>query len=166
MNDTHKYTWPDFRHRAVKAVNKLFEAYPKPDTLKVNNVLLRYIDAVKFDYSKDNIFQFLRDKMRVAASLPDNLFGGNDIQRIPKSFNWQSAFTCIKPTGTVNVRFATGQKDAKPCLLWETMVRSEGGEVPAMPRDFEPWIEAAHGITDDWFFKLIEGELERRFNGE
>jgi uncharacterized protein (TIGR04255 family) len=35
-----------------------------------------------------------------------------------------------------------------------------------MPKGFANWIDAAHAITDDWFFKLIEGELERRFSGD
>jgi len=166
LNDTHKYTWPDFRCRAIKAITKLFEAYPKPDTLKVINLLLRYIDAVEFDYMKEDIFLFLKDKMKVIALLPNNLFTDNEIQNIPKHFNWQSTFVCRHPPGTVTVRFATGQKEGKPCLLWETMVQSDGSEVPQMPRDFEQWIVSAHNITDDWFFKIIEGELERRFNGE
>jgi uncharacterized protein (TIGR04255 family) len=35
-----------------------------------------------------------------------------------------------------------------------------------MPNDFEKWLDAAHAVTDDWFFKLIDGELERRFSGD
>jgi hypothetical protein len=31
---------------------------------------------------------------------------------------------------------------------------------------FGGWIDAAHEITDEWFFKLIEGELERSFADE
>jgi uncharacterized protein (TIGR04255 family) len=65
----------------------------------------------------------------------------------------------------VHVSFATGRKEDKPAILWETTVQSVDDDVPAMPDGFAAWFDAAHEITDDWFFKLIEGELERRFEG-
>jgi uncharacterized protein (TIGR04255 family) len=44
-------------------------------------------------------------------------------------------------------------------------VQSAGADLPDMPKGFPAWVDAAHEITHDWFFKLIEGELERRFEG-
>jgi len=66
----------------------------------------------------------------------------------------------------INVRFATGKRKDIPAIVWDTTVESAGDDLPAMPRNFESWLDAAHDITDDWFFKMIEGELERRFSGE
>jgi hypothetical protein len=43
---------------------------------------------------------------------------------------------------------------------------SAGDDLPAMPDGFPAWLDSAHNITSDWFFKLIEGELEKRFDGE
>jgi len=88
------------------------------------------------------------------------------VESRPCSFSWQATFQCSKPAGRVHVSFATGQKEEKPAILWETTVQSVGDDVPNMPDGFPDWIDAAHEITDDWFFKLIEGELERRFQGE
>jgi uncharacterized protein (TIGR04255 family) len=34
-----------------------------------------------------------------------------------------------------------------------------------MPASFSKWLDEAHDLTDEWFFKMIEGELERRFAG-
>ena len=51
-------------------------------------------------------------------------------------------------------------------MVWETTVESAGDNLPKMPEGFASWINAAHELTDDWFFKMIEGELERRFAGE
>ena len=62
--------------------------------------------------------------------------------------------------------FATGRKEGEPAVLWETTVQSVGSDLPDMPDGFPAWVDAAHEITHDWFFKLIEGELERRFDGE
>lgn len=45
-------------------------------------------------------------------------------------------------------------------------MQSSGKDVPAMPNKFEEWLESAHNITHNWFFKLIEGDLEREFRGD
>jgi len=166
LNDTHKYIWSDFRNRALTAVSKLFEAHPKPSDLKIESLLLRYINAIEFDYSAQDLFQFLKDKMKVGITLPESLFTSQGIQQNPTVLSLQSSFVCRNPNGLVTVRFASGQKEARPALLWETLVESKDGGVPAMPAGFASWIDTAHTITDDWFFKIIEGELERRFSGE
>jgi uncharacterized protein (TIGR04255 family) len=166
VNDTQGYTWPDFSERARTAIEKLFASYPKPSALKVQSLLLRYVDAVDFDIQTNDVFDFLKDKMRVAISLPADLFADGSVTATPWQFNWQASFGCQRPKGMVQVRFATGTREKKPVLLWETMVLSGGDDVPSLPAGFSEWIEAAHCITHAWFFRLIKGELERRFRGE
>jgi uncharacterized protein (TIGR04255 family) len=166
LNDTQKYIWDDFRTRSLSAVDELFASHPKPSELKIESLLLRYIDAVEFDYTTEDVCIFLKEKMRVSVLLPETLFMNNSVRTLPRHLNWQVSFECERPKGLVTVRFATGMKDEKPVLLWETMVQSSSGNLPVMPTEFSTWISAAHDITDDWFFKLIEGELERRFSGE
>jgi len=165
VNDTAKYKWSDFRARSISAVGKLFEAYPKADSLKVTRLVLRYIDAVEVDFAKQDVSDFLRDKLKLSTSLPPNLFTDTRVQEMPRHFHWEAAFDCSNPTGVVSLRFVTGEKEGKRALIWETVVRSEG-DLPTLPDGFAEWIDAAHGITDDWFFKLIEGDLERKFSGE
>jgi uncharacterized protein (TIGR04255 family) len=166
LNDTHKYVWEDFRLRALNAVEKLHEAHPKSNELKIESLLLRYVDAVEFDYQTHNLLDFLQNKLKVTVNLPPNLFESDAISAIPVQFSWQTTFRCNNPCGSVIVRFATGEKEGRPVLLWETMVHTTGSDIPSLPEKFNLWIDQAHQITDDWFFKLIEGELERRFSGE
>ena len=166
VNDTAKYIWPDFRARALAACRTLFEAYPKSSELRIESLVLRYIDAVDFDYSTEDAFAFLRDKMKVSIALPPDLFGQPDVARTPKHLMWQTMFECRQPSGVVQLRFATGQRHDKPAIIWETTVQSAKNAMPPMPDGFEPWLDAAHKITGDWFFKLIDGELKRRFSGE
>jgi uncharacterized protein (TIGR04255 family) len=64
------------------------------------------------------------------------------------------------------VRFGAGQKNNAPAIVWETTVESSSAELPELPHNFNEWIKEAHALTDDWFFKMIEGDLERRFSGE
>ena len=166
VNDTRKYRWTDFRTRAIAGLDKLFDAHPKPAELKVHSLLLRYIDAVDFDYHNDDVFGFLKDKMRVSVALPASLYAEAKVKSTPQHLSLQSSFACEKPKGMVHVKFATGSRETSPALLWETMVHSIGEHVPCMPEGFEEWLDAAHEITHDWFFGLIQGELERRFRGD
>jgi len=166
LNETHRYTWTDFQRRTKDAVVRLYDAHPSVAEFHIQSLVLRYIDAVEYDYEKDNAFAFLTEKMNVGISLPESLFQDTGVENRPRSFSWQATFQCSKPPGRVHVSFATGQKEGKPAILWETMVQSAGDDLPDMPDGFSAWIDAAHEITDDWFFKLIAGELERRFEGE
>ena len=61
LNDTEGYVWEDFEKRIHKVLDVLFEAYPEVNNnLRINWLLLRYIDSVDFDYEENNIFSFLR----------------------------------------------------------------------------------------------------------
>lgn len=166
MNSTADYKWGDFRPRVLSAIEKLYDAHPKVGDLKITNLILRYIDAVEFDYGTGNTFAFLNDNLKVNISLPDNLFKDTSVHEKPDSLISQFAFKCEKPNGIINIRFATGQKQNVPAVIWETTVESAGDDLPEIPKAFEGWLDAAHEITDDWFFKMIEGDLERRFSGE
>lgn len=166
VNSSADYKWSDFRPRVLSAIEKLYDAHPKIGDMNITNLVLRYIDAVDFNYEANNAFNFLRDQLKLNISLSDNLFADTGVENKPNSLTWQCSFKCERPKGIINVRFATGQKVSTPVLVWETTVQSAEGDLPEMPKNFEGWLDAAHEITDDWFFKMIEGELERRFSGE
>jgi len=166
VNDTHRYTWTDFQQRAKEAVVRLFDAHPQKGELRIQGLVLRYIDAVEFNYQEESAFAFLQDKLKVGISLPPSLFQDTGVSDLPRSFSWQAAFQCSRPRGNLHVSFATGRKEGKPAILWETTVHSAADELPNMPDGFPSWLDAANETTHDWFFKLIEGELERRFSGE
>jgi uncharacterized protein (TIGR04255 family) len=166
FNSTAEYKWPDFRHRVVSDVGRLYDAHPKVEDLKITNLILRYIDAVDFDCGAGNVFEFMKDKLKLNISLPNNLFEGRSVENKPTGFTWHSSFKCEKPSGIVSIGFATGQKGNTPSVVWETTVESAGDDLPEMPKSFDTWLGAAHEMTDDWFFRMIEGELQRRFSGE
>lgn len=166
VNDTAGYTWTDFQKRCERAVSQLFDAHPARADFRVQDLTLRYIDAVAFDFNTESIFAFLQGKMKTTVALPDSLFNDTKVRQNPSAFNWQASFIHDDPGGIVTIRFATGQRENTPSLIWETLVQSTGEHLPTLPDQFAQWLDAAHDITDDWFFKLIEGELERRFSGD
>ena len=166
VNDTAHYDWQDFGPRCVRAVESLFEAHPKKEELKIQSLMLRYIDADEFSHSSLNCFEFLKEKMNVSLDLPEGLFG-DGIERRPVSLNLRTSFESTAPSGRVSVRFATGQREGHEAIIWETMVQSAGtSHVPDMPGGFQAWLEAAHRITHRWFMTLIDGELKRKYSGD
>lgn len=162
INDTDSYTWESFRERIFKIIDELYRSYPDPSKLNLDGLLLRYIDAVKFDFSKDNVFNFLREKMKIDVKIYEKLFNGG-VNQIPIGIDLRFAFVSNNPQALVNMRFTRAKKDDEDALTWETIVRAEKKKIPATIEGIKNWIDQAHGLADDWFFKIIEGELLERF---
>jgi len=159
INDTEGYIWQDFGQRATLLVKAISEAYPEPGQLRIANLVLRYLDAFELDQDED-MLNYLSDKLKSTVSFPKELFQDTAVSRHPKVLNVMASFSTEKPRGTILVRFGSGRHRDKPALIMETAVRSETPDIPKMPEEFEQWVEDAHKLTDGWFFKFIEGELD------
>ncbi len=166
VNSTTDYKWQDFRSRILSAIKNFYSAYPKTAELKINNIVLRYINAVDFDYDKEDVLPFLRDNFKLNISLPANLFDKTNVKGAPNNFIAQFSFDSKKPSGIITLRFATGKRGNISALIWETTVDSTGKYLFQIPEDIEKWVNEAHVLACDWFFKIISGELERRFSDE
>ena len=165
VNDTEGYTWGDFVKRINKAINTLFEVYPDSMSgFKVNRLLLRYIDAIPFDYEKNDILDFLRQLLKTEVNLYPKLFKDTGVEKLPLGFDLKFNFSSTKPKGTIYLRFGRGKKIGGPdALLWETMVQSASEELSIGKDRIVKWAEEAHELTKEWFFLLIEGLLLERF---
>ncbi|MCK4245079.1 MAG: TIGR04255 family protein [Candidatus Omnitrophica bacterium] len=164
LNDTEGYVWEDFEKRISHLLDTLFEAYPDAENnLRVNGLLLRYIDAIDFDYGKDDIFTFLKGKMKMNIDIRKQLFEDARVSKLPLGFDLRFSFPSTKPKGAVHLRFTRGKREGANALIWETQVQSIGDDAPKVKSEIAIWVKEAHELTDDWFFKMIEGELIRRF---
>ncbi|MBN1461883.1 MAG: TIGR04255 family protein [Armatimonadetes bacterium] len=165
VNETDAYTWSEFKALCENAVGSLYAAHPAKDDFLVQDLVLRYIDAVGVDFSRESVFAFLKDKMKTSISLPEELFEGGRVSKHPIAFNWQVTLPHSDPGGVITLRFAIGRHKNQPALIWETLVQAGRADIPSIPEEFSDWLTKAHDLTDDWFFKLIEGPLERKFSG-
>ena len=164
VNDTEGYVWEDFERRIIQAVNTLFEVYPESkNNLKVNRLLLRYIDAIAFDFEKDDIFTFLKEQAKTKIDLHQKLFEDARVEKLPLGLDLRFSFASTAPKGAIHLRFARGKSKEADALIWETMVESVSADISEVQNAIADWIKEAHNLTDDWFFKLIEGDLLRRF---
>lgn len=166
LNETEKYNWGDFGERANRLARSVYRAYPKAGELKMSSLLLRYIDAVEIEHISKSVLDYVKDKLKVSVVLPRQLFESGRTDREAKAFNLVVAYQTKRPKGTITLRLGIGKKKGNKALVWETAVQSVDEELPSLPNGFRAWLKAAHNITDDWFFRLIEGELEREFAGE
>ncbi|NLE46278.1 MAG: TIGR04255 family protein [Chloroflexi bacterium] len=164
LNDTVDYVWETFEKRAKRLVDLLFATYPSPEKLAVDYLLLRYIDAVDFDFERENVYEFLRDKLKTRVELLPSLFIQTGVHDVPLHLDLRFAFPVATPRGEMNLRFARGERGGSEALVWEiTLVGRDRYDADTKDGITE-WLEQAHALTDDWFFKLIEGDLKVRFD--
>jgi len=162
VNDTDSYVWEDFRERIFKAIDEFYKSYPEPGILKINNLALRYIDAVKYDFDSENIFDFLRAKMKIDVNVYERLFN-SDVNKMPLGIDLRFTYSCQKPKSVIHMRITRAKHEDADALIWETIVRTGINDMPDKIAGIKEWIDQAHDLADDWFFKLIEGELLERF---
>ena len=164
LNDTDGYVWEDFQERLYLMIDALFDAYPRAENnLKINWSLLRYIDAVDFNYEEIDIFSFLSENLKVRINIYEKLFEETGVEKFPSGFDLRFSFPANKPQGAVHLRFVRGKRKNVDALIWETQVQSIGEHAPKTKEQIKGWVIDAHTLTDDWFFKMIEGDLMRRF---
>jgi len=166
IHERDEYQWDDFARRADEALKKLIDAYPKGSDLRFEAVRLHYIDAINIDFTRENALQFLKEKFKTTIELPPTLFLDGHVDAKPKRFSWEATFEEDQPPGSITIRFSTGERDSRPALLWETIVESGGNALPSLPTGYSQWLIEAHTLTDDWFFKFIDGDLERAFDSD
>jgi len=163
VNETQKYTTFDkFKPLAVDAIKRLFEAYP--GDLDIRSLMLRYIDAVDMDYSQEDVVEFVREQMHIPASLPEFLSQDINLDPKPANFAFKVSLRSKNPTGTGTLSVSTGLRDGKRSLIWEQIIHSSGDDVCEMPARFDVWLDQAHALIEGWFWKMIEGKLQERFN--
>lgn len=163
INDTEGYVWEDFERRIVQLIDNIFKTFLDLKNLKINSLTLRYIDSIAFDYEKDNIFYFLKDKMKTNIEIYNALFKDTEVDELPLGFDLRFVYPSNNPKGAVKVRFTKGRRKGSDALIWETIVQSIEIDAPDTKDKIRDWVKKAHVLSHDWFFKLIDGELLRRF---
>lgn len=164
LNDTEEYLWENFKEKIVYLLETLYGTYPDAETnLTVSGLVLRYIDAVPFDFENDDIFTYLKEKFKVDVKLYQKLFEEQKVKAFPKGLDLKFSFDSEKPKGRMNLRFARGKKKEVDALIWETIVQSIPEDTPNNKDEIVSWTKDAHDLTKDWFCNLIEGELMELF---
>lgn len=158
LNETEGYDWPDFKKRLSDLLTQFFASYPNPQRIQIEELTLRYIDAIDFNYSQ-NILTFLKEKIGMDIIMPDSLFIDTPIKNTPIALDFRITYPF--PNGGATIRFARGTRHNKDALISETVVNSQGKGVPQKQEDINQWIIKSHDLTHIWFNRLYEKLLEQ-----
>lgn len=164
VNETEGYRWRDFSERAKAILPLLYATHPKPENLQITSLILRYVNAIDFDYSSSDVLTFLAEKMRVSLSFVPSTRDLRIVSGDPKSLGLQIVFPVQSPPGSVILLVGTGKRKGENAIVWEIHFRSIQGEIPASRDAFPSWLESAHDIVEKWFIEMVQGELLAQFS--
>ena len=162
VNETNSYGWLGFKKHTIEAVDHLFACYPKANPLIISNLALRYINSVELPSEDTNVYAFLEENLKVQVKVPKSFFEGNGVVSSPSQLQLNQVFESKNPVGQIQLRVSRGKKEDRDSLIWETIFQSAESDCP-MPEGVNQWLENAHRLVKDWFYKMIDGELHRRF---
>lgn len=164
VNETEGYTtWNVFYEQIRNATQKLYEAHPKSKELIPQSFALRYINAVEFDYDRQDVLIFLQEKFKTKIAVTESLFNVGFARRRPGEVLLRLSFPLSKPAGSGIIQFATGTKKDNRALVWELIANSIPPEVAPLPEGANAWLRDAHDAIEHWFVELTKGELLESF---
>lgn len=167
VNETSGYKWKSFKEHVGNAINALFKAYPDTiSSLSPKAAELRYINAIAYDPDKETPVQFLKHYLNMDIVIDKFLFEDNGQGNDPKAFTLNLIYRLPIPRGDGMLKFQTGLKDGKTCLIWEIVVRSLGDDIAKDSAGIKKWITESHDLCERWFFTLSRGKLVKQFKGE
>ncbi|MFC1676015.1 TIGR04255 family protein [Planctomycetota bacterium] len=165
INETEKYdTFATFKPKAIGVVKALFKSYPNIKDLKISSLQIRYIDGVEFDYSKENICEFISNKMHIESKTPNCLIIQDNTEQFPTRYSLGTTLRCSTPPGIASFQVNTGHRFKQRAVIWNQIFESMEPDLPDMPNGFDEWITKAHDVIDIWFKGIIEGDLKEEFN--
>lgn len=170
LNDTENYVWEDFIVRIENLIEQLFDVNKTiGHSLDVERLTLRYIDALEFDYRNEDVFTYLKEKLKIQVGITPAVFADMTISPSPTRLALELTYSSNDPTGAITISFVTAQRTApegnsEPVLIWNSVFQSESQG--AMEKDeMIQWVNGGHALINRWFFALIEGDLLNQFRG-
>jgi uncharacterized protein (TIGR04255 family) len=148
VNDVPGYTWELFQPRVEAAVKILLDVYREmAGELPVSTLVLRYANAVEFDFEKQNALGFLRENMGLGVDLPVDLksrFAGENPNAIDLSLQFQAA---NPENSDVTMRFFRGVKNTGATgLMWESSARAKPDSIQSDITSIMTWAGCAHSL--------------------
>jgi uncharacterized protein (TIGR04255 family) len=164
VNDTTGYSWENnFNTRCTNLIRIFKECYPENNKLKIIELHLRYINAVEFDYSLNDIYTYLSEYLNFNISLPDKLIKNKDINKNPKGYLVNFVLPLTSPVGAITVKLAKGKRSDKDAIVFEIGVSSKQDDLSGYSLPYSEWLDEAHKRAEDVFLSFVEGELLRSF---
>jgi len=175
-NFTSPYTWEEFRAKSLYLREKIIGAYTEGE-LSVQNLILRYRNAIEFDYASSDLLDFLATRLNLSVQPPQHIPGGIAKTSWPNEINASIIYDLTIGRGII--KFATGfqkpkgnasnQVVQKRVIIFELEIQSLNTDDRhwASEDAFNDWLTSAHSVIHEWFFALIDGPLRSEYgNGD
>jgi uncharacterized protein (TIGR04255 family) len=165
---TEHYTgWKNFIEVIDLATKTLFESYPIAHKyLKIDHLELKYVNAFDKYFGYDKFLSFANNNLGISinsknAPILETLGENADFQ-----LAYQGRFKAV-PDDIGYIKIYPGAKhninDSNnhiPALFAELGMRTHARETLASRDTIIKWLDKAHNtISDDWFEKLIQGDI-------
>jgi len=152
-NDNN-YFWEEYYAWAKELIGNLFEVYSMNQSEKFQPSLI-YIDFLVIDFEKNNILDYLSEKMNIKIS-QNFLFNKSN----PKALNF--GISQEVDNGVLNISFNTGRnKEKETGLVIETKLI--GNEFDPDSNIILEWLDSGHKLCSSLFKEMTKGDLYESF---
>jgi len=157
------YSWEKFRDEIVRIFEGFTDFYPASTfELNILKTELRFLNGIEIE-ADDLLQEFFAEKLNTRVQLPQGLFGATKVQSRPEGLSLNASFQIDKPFGQAMVGIGSGAMEEKRAVLQQMMFQSVGENAPQDLGALDPWLDAMHGISKQWFETLFAGELIKTF---
>jgi uncharacterized protein (TIGR04255 family) len=162
LNVDASYSWRMFQKKLQFVVEQLYNSRPNLQEFSPEYLSLRYLNFFECNYDKNQVIDFLKNKLRLEILLPSELFETPLLSRDPSLFNsfWQ--FPCFDSTnssiGSMFFSISAGEKDTKKGVSIEIGVHQQKQShlFPINNTDVLIWANSAHDVIKHCFFTIIK----------
>lgn len=167
VNDTKDYSWENnFKDYCTDLILKFKASYPDSANLKVSELRLRYINAIEFNFEKEDVYKFLTNRLNLTLSLPSQIKLSKTININPYGFNLTFSLPVSDPKGANVYKISKGKKNNNDAIIFELITISKDKDLTNISFPFDSWLESAHAQTENSFYAFTEGGLLRSFKNE
>jgi uncharacterized protein (TIGR04255 family) len=162
LNSVSDYSWERFREGALHLWRSLETAYPQFNNAQfpeVNRVVLKYINADKIAALAP--LEFMSTLLHTQVSFPEGVTC-HETTGSPINAAVHATFPLNRSDTTGIVRIQRGEQNNVPVVVWELIADGKFTNSIGL-NDFSVWLDYSHGILENWFFSLINGELLDRY---
>ena len=150
-----KYDWTEYQKSILEVVSKFLDVYKFSENQELT-LVLQYIDLLKFDFEKEDVYQFLEKDLNIVVKqefYKSSLFSNNVLLGLTYETN----------LGLLNIVISRGKnEEIGEGILIQTSLNKK---IPTNPESIKIWLETAHEFCSTTFKEMTRGRLYESFKG-
>ncbi|WP_372589302.1 TIGR04255 family protein [Fervidobacterium pennivorans subsp. shakshaketiis] len=158
LNDVKDHSWSDFSERIKELLDAIEEVF---SISEYESLSIVHINAFNLDFSKENVFNFLKEHTKIGITANDELFSDGKVANHPLDIELRASFQSKEPVGMITFRFLKGFREGKEILVLENICSVDKPNVPKGKDETLTWFKSAHELLEEWLFKMVSDKLLR-----